>query len=84
MKNQEDYILANARCQCAIEEADTNPSVDEWLSTYTNLYNEISYGDTNLPYIANAHFDGIRYTSILNFHNLYEELLKNKGDQLLH
>ena len=83
MKDQIDYILANARCQCAIDEAEKTPS-DEWLKTYNNLYNEISYSAGNLPSIADANFDGIRYTSILNFHSLYNKLLKNKGDQLLH
>jgi len=75
MKDQVDYILTNARCQCAIDEAETTPT-DQWLATYTNLYNEIAYGGSKLPSIADANFDGIRYPSILNFHSLYKELIK--------
>lgn len=68
--NKEYYQSLNDRCKKAISKIE-NTEIENWLYLSSKLINEVSNKPEGLPSIANAHFKGIHYPFISEFHRLY-------------
>ena len=77
--NQIDYQSLNLRCEKALKKIDNNP-IDTWLHFASKLFKAISIQPEGLPSIANAHFEGVHYKFISEFHKLYKQ--KNQENKL--
>ena len=78
--NQVDYQDLNVRCENALKDIDTH-DIEQWLHKSSKLIKDVSIQPEGLPSIANAHYEGVLYIFISEFHRLYEQQL-NKLNNL--
>ena len=65
------YDIVDRFCEEALEQEASDIDRDYWLNENEDLFKSVSIAPNGLPSIANANFNGCKYSNISAFHSMY-------------
>lgn len=74
---QNDYQIADQACLTALASLQASTDVTVWLSSYSQLFDSVTYSVGDLPLLPDCNFEGQHFEHISKFCSIYETLLND-------
>lgn len=71
---QNDYQIADQACLAALASLQPSTDVTVWLSSYSQLFDSVTYSVADLPLLPDCNFEGQHFYNIYKFCIAYETL----------